>query len=110
MVLIMSTGWIPPQQARVYGKRALEAIKKYPPDKTLYKTLVLGATTTNEEGIRLVSIYEVKEGQTKKAMLLASQRALFVAEGIDGYKYKVETCLSAAEALGVIGEQLPEDL
>ena len=35
MVLIMSTGWIPPQQARKYGKRALEAIKKYAPDKRI---------------------------------------------------------------------------
>ena len=106
----MSTGWIPPQQGRAYGKRALEAIKKYPPDKTLYNTLVLGATTANKEGIRSISIYDVKEGQTKKAMLLTSSRHLFVAEGIDGYKYKVETCMSAAEALSVIGEQLPDDL
>ena len=106
----MSTSWIPPQQARKYGKRALEALKKYPPDKTLYKTLVLGATTINKEGIRSVSIYEVKEGQTKKAILLTTQRALFLAEEIDGYKYKIETCLSAAEALGVISLQLPDDL
>ena len=42
MVYIMSTSWIPPQQAKAYGKRALEAIKKYPADKTIYKIVVLG--------------------------------------------------------------------
>ena len=110
MVYIMSTGWVPPQQARAYGKRALEALKKYPLDKTLTKTIILGAVSTTEEGIRSVSIYEVAKGQTQKALVLSSARALFVAEGIDGYKYKIETCLSAAEAMGVIGLQMPEDL
>jgi len=106
----MSTSWIPPQQARTYGKKALEALKKYPIDKTLTKTIILGAVTGHEEGIRSISIAEVKEGQTKKAILLTTQRALFLAEEIDGYKYKIETCLSAAEAMGAISLQLPDDL
>lgn len=110
MVYIMSTSWIPPQQARAYGKVALEALKKYPMDRTISKSIILGAVTSHEEGIRSISIGEIKEGQTKKAILLTSQRALFVAEQIEGYKYKIETCLSAAEAMGVIGLQVPDDL
>jgi hypothetical protein len=110
IVYIIATVWYPAQQARAYGKRALESLKKFPFDKNLSKVVVLGAVSATEEGMRLISIAEIKEGKTKEAVLLASKRILFMAEGIEGLKYKIETCLSAAEAITTIDMQLPDDL
>jgi len=109
-VYIIATLWYPPQQARAYAKRAFESIKKFPFDKNLSKIILLGAVSNTEEGLRLISIAEIKEGKTKEAVLLASKRILFTAEGIEGLKYKIETCMSAAEAITTVDMQLPDDL
>ena len=110
MVYIMSTSWFPAQQARVFGKRVLEALKKYPVNSTLSKVVLLGGVSASEEGIRTIAISEVVKGQTEKALAYTTQRSLFIAEGVDGYKYKIEVLMSAVQAMATIDLKLPEDL
>ena len=109
MVYIMVTSWFPANKAKEVGKRVLEGLKKYPEDKTLAKRVLQGGVSASEDGIRTVSISEVVKGQVEKALIRASEIAVWYAEGIDGLKYKIETLMSAVEAMGSIGLKMPED-
>ena len=108
MVYILSTIWFPAQQAKAYGNKIIEGRKKFPDDKTLMKRLLLGGVSVSEEGIKSISINEVVKGQIEKALARMSEVAIWYAEAIDGYKYKIEVLMSAAEAMGTIGLQMPE--
>ena len=108
MVYIMSTNWFPAQQAKAFGKKVIEGIKKYPEDKTLTKRVLLGGVSTTEEGIKVITINEVVKGQVEKALTRTSEIAIWYAEAIDGYKYKIEVLMSAAEAMGTLGLKMPE--
>ena len=108
MVYIMSTTWFPSQQAKAFGNKVIEGRKKYPDDKTLMKRIFLGGVSASEEGIRVITINEVVKGQIEKALARMSEVAIWYAEAIDGYKYKIEVLMSAAEAMGIIGLQMPE--
>jgi len=108
MVYIMSTAWYPAQQARAFGNKVIEGRKKYPDDKTLMKRILLGGISASEEGIKVITINEVVKGQIEKALARISEAAIWYAEAIDGFKYKIEVLMSAAEAMGTIGLQMPE--
>ncbi len=110
MVYLMFTGWVPPEKGRAFGKAVLEGLKKYPGDESISK-LILQAVTTDDYGIKAFSISEVKKGQMSKAMSNSSELAIFYAESIGpGFKYKIETLMSAVEAMKVIGLDLPQEV
>ena len=108
MVYIMLTVWVRPDKGKAFGKIVLEALKKFPADESISK-LILQAVSADEEGIKAFSISEVVKGKISEAMKRSSTLALFYAEAIgEGFKYKVETLMSAMEAMSVIGLELPE--
>ena len=108
MVYIMLTAWVPPEKGRAFGKAVLEGIKKFPPDESISKLIVQGAGTS-EGYIRPFSISEVVDGKITEALTRASNFAIFYAEAVGaGFKYQVETIMSAMEAMRVIGLEMPE--
>jgi len=108
MVYIMLTSWVRPDKGKAFGKIVLEAIKKFPADESITK-LILQAVSADEEGIKAFSISEVVKGKISEAMKRSSNLALFYAEAIgEGFKYEVETLMSAMEAMSVIGLEMPE--
>ena len=109
MVYIMTTAWFPAQQAKAFGKKVLEGLKKFPEDKTIAKDVFRGGVAASEEGIKVITLVEVVKGQIGKALARTNEAGIWYAEGIDGYKYKIETLMSAAEAMGAIGLKMPED-
>ncbi|MFX0187634.1 MAG: hypothetical protein ACFE8A_07860 [Candidatus Hodarchaeota archaeon] len=108
MVYIMLTGWVPAEKARVFGKRVLEGIRKFPTDESVSKLIVQAAGTSNG-CIRAFSISEVVDGKITEAITRANNFALFYAEEVgEGFKYNVEILMSAMEAMRVIGLEMPE--
>lgn len=108
MVYIMLTGWIPADKARVFGKRVLEGVRKFPTDESVSK-LIVQAAGTSDGCIRAFSISEVVDGKITEALARATNFAIFYAEGVgEGFKYQVETIMSAMEAMRVIGLDMPE--
>jgi len=104
----MLTAWVPPEKGRLLGKTVLEALKKYPADESISKDAVQAATA-EKNGIKVFSISEVMKGKTAEALTRASMFAIFYAEAIgEGFKYKVETLMTAMEAMQVIGLEMPE--
>ncbi|MFX1446139.1 MAG: hypothetical protein ACFFHV_22240 [Promethearchaeota archaeon] len=104
----MTTVWIPHSKAPKAGKLFLEAVKKFPDDKTLSKNLVNNAVVATKEGYKVVVADEIKDGKLKEYLNLANKQLLFFAENIEGYKYQIEVMSSITEAMAVVGLEPPE--
>ncbi len=104
----MLTSWTPPEKGKKLGKAVLEALKKFPSDESISKTVVQAATA-DENGIKVFSISEVMKGKVTEAMTRATKLAIFLAESLgEGFNYKIETIMTAMEAMRAIGLEMPE--
>ena len=108
MVIVMTTVWIPHAKAPKAGKLFLEALKKFPPDRTLAKSLINNAVVATKKGYKVIVADEIKDGKLKEYVALSNKQLLFFAENIEGYKYKMEVLSTLTEAMAVIGLQVPE--
>ncbi len=107
MVIVMNTVWLPHAKASKAGKVYLEALKKFPDDRSLAKRLLDNAVVATKEGYKIVSADEIKEGKLKEYIALANKQLIFFAESIEGYKYQIEVMSSLPEAMAVLGVELP---
>jgi len=108
MVIVMVTAWFPHAKASEAGKMFIETSKKFPEDKSLSKQLLNNAVSATKEGYKVISASEVKEGKLKEYTAKLHKFLIFVAQGIEGYKYKVETMSSIVEAMDILGLKPPE--
>ena len=107
MPYILSTSLYPSHKAIEVAKKYLEALKKYPPDETLANEVVPAAVKTTRQGIEVISIAEVKEGQLEAALrTVGSTYAMF--QSIVGFEYSIDVYATVAEAMTTIGMSLPE--
>jgi len=108
MVIVMTTVWLPHAKASKAGKVYLEALKKFPEDRSLSKNLLNNAVVATKEGYKIVIADEIKEGKLKEYIALSNKQLIFFAESIEGYKYQIEVMSSLVEAMAVLGVELPE--
>jgi len=108
MVIVMTTVWIPHAKASEAGKLFIEASKKFPGDKSLSKQLLNNAVAATKEGYKAVSADEIKEGKLNEYLAQLNKTVIFVAKGIEGYKYQIEIMSSIVEALDVLGLKPPK--
>lgn len=101
---IMVTTWYPMKVAEKVGKKYLESLKN-PLDKDIVKR-ILTASAMKKEGIRGIVFYEVKPGKVAEANLEISKRILQFSD-IEGFRGEIETLSTAAEALPLIGLEMP---
>ena len=104
----MTTVWFPHAKASEAGKMYIEALKKYPVDKSLSKELLNNAVAATKEGYKAVSADEIKEGKLNEYIARANEQLLFFAKGIEGYKYQIEIMSTVIEAMDVLGLKPPE--
>ncbi len=108
MVIIVTTSNVPYGKEKELAEKYLEVLKKYPLDRSLEKPLLrLGAKAT-EKGIEVISITEAKEGKYEELIKRITNMNLAYSD-VPGYYYKIETYLSGAEALPMIGLSMPEE-
>jgi hypothetical protein len=79
-----------------------------PGDRSLSKDLLNNAVAATKEGYKVVSADEVKEGKLKEYIAQLNEVLLFMAMGIEGYKYQVEIMSSIVEAMDILGLKPPE--
>ena len=103
----MTTIWLPHAKASEAGKVYLEALKKFPEDRSLAKDLLNNAVAATKEGYKIVSANEIKEGKLKEFLVLLNKQLIFFAEAIEGYKFQIEVMSSLVEAMDVLGLKLP---
>jgi hypothetical protein len=108
MVLIVTQTWYPISQAENAGKAYLEAMKKFPSDRTLTKSILQSGVKIEKEGIHAIAISSVKEGKTKEAMDLITKRLLILAKGVENIKTSMDVYFDLTEAMPIIGLTAPE--
>lgn len=82
-------------------------VKKFPTDESVSK-LIVQAAGTSEGCIRAFSIREVVDGKITEALSRVTNYAIFYAEAVgEGFKYNVETIMTAMEAMRIIGLEMP---
>jgi len=107
MVMVVSTSWFPTSKSAEVGKKYLEITKQFPPDKNISKVIVPVGVRITPDGMKAFSISEVKEGKLKEFMNLAYKQILIWSE-IEGYRNDMEFYMSGAEALPLVGLEMPE--
>ncbi len=107
MVYLLSTVWFPPVKGEEVGKKFLEVAKRYPEDKSLGKTVLDGALMRTKDGIKGISIYEVKEGKLDAALERVGD-VLGAYSEIEGVNSRIDTMATLVESLDVIGLKPPE--
>ena len=107
MVMVVSTSWFPTSKSGEVGKKYLEVLKQFPPNKTISKVLVRVGVRTTPDGMKAFSISEIKEGKLKEFMDLAYKQILIYSE-IEGYRTEMEFYMSGIEALPLVGLEMPE--
>ena len=106
MVLLMITTWFPPEKEEEVNQIYFSLPEKYPVDESLGKTLVPMGVSSTKEGTKVIIVFEVAKGKFADAMeLVAKQLREF--RHIEGYRYEIETLLSQAEAMNLIGVAIP---
>ena len=106
MVLIESENWWPAHKSAEVGKIYLEAMKKYPEDKSIEKPLIRGAIWTTEEGMHSISVYSIKPGKMRESLDLTSNRLLMIAS-IEGFRYRINIAYDLVEAMPFVGLTAP---
>jgi len=101
VVLIMVTAWIPPGKATETGKKFIEVMQKVP-FESYEKPLVPLAGRPVKDGIKAISIGEVEKGKYEEAVERVWSRMVDFY-GIEGFKFEIETLLTAEEAMPMIG-------
>jgi len=108
MVIVMITTWFPQDKTSEVGKIFIESSKKFPPDKSLSKHLLNNAIIATKEGYKTVNASEIKDGKLKEYLARLNKNLIFIANGIEGYKFQIEVMSSLIEALDVLGLKPPE--
>ena len=107
MVIIVVESLIPHEKASLAGKKWLDVVKKYPPDRSVSKQIMV-AIRASSKGMISLGAWEVKDGKEKEALIRMNESMLMFTE-IEGYKYSIKTFLSSVEAMGILGLKPPED-
>jgi hypothetical protein len=108
VVYIVTETWWPPGKSAEVGKAYIEAMSKFPNDRSLGKTTIQGATWAEKDGMRSVSVYTVKPGKIKEALDQHMNRLLIFAE-IEGYRFQVNVAYEPTESMPLIGLEAPTE-
>ncbi len=106
MPYIIGTMRYPSHMQLEIAKKWLKIRDKYPENDAMAVQLC-APVSTDENGIIVMGIYEVKEGQLEKALTFLSSM-YFEYIDIEGYEYTVKVWSTFDEALAIAGIEAPE--
>ncbi|MBA7622651.1 hypothetical protein ES703_30029 [subsurface metagenome] len=106
MPYLVSTACWPSDKGDEVVKKAIEVIQKYPPDLSLGEPVVPNAIKASPEGMRAMSITEVKEGKLEAALKRATD-VFVMYQPIAGFEWSVDIWFTVAEAYTAIGKTPP---
>jgi len=108
MVIVVTTSYFPAGKSAEAGKVYLEVDKKFPRDKTVSKLLLPVAVKITPEGMKSISMSEVKEGKIREFLERVYEQVLIFSKNIEGYRGDIEVFMSGVEALPLVGLKMPE--
>ncbi|MFX1589549.1 MAG: hypothetical protein ACFFC1_15455 [Promethearchaeota archaeon] len=108
MVLIVTQHWWPHGQSEKVGKVYLDAMKKYPDDKSISKPVLRSAIWAEKDGMFSTTVSAIQPGKVKESIDLAMKRLLMMAEAIDEFKYEYHIAYDLVEGMPLVGLTAPE--
>jgi hypothetical protein len=109
--MVTDNHW-PANVSEKLGKAYLEAMKKFPDDKSIEKPIIRSAIWTDKDGMHSITVSSIKKGKVKESMDLATNRLLMMASMIEDFQFQIHVAYDLAEALPLVGlkplEQAPE--
>jgi hypothetical protein len=92
------------------GKKYLEVIKKFPPNKAPGNAILPVAAATSKKGIKILSITEVADDDPQTFSDALNWATNNIAEymNIKGFEYKIRIWSSLQRSMQVIGMKAPE--
>jgi hypothetical protein len=105
MVLVVVTIFFPHAKSSEVAKKNVELIRKYPPDLSIGKILIIGVRATID-GMKVLAVGEAKKGKVEEFM---TRLVKLYQEytNLEGYRYEIETYFDVAEAYKVLGMDAP---
>ena len=103
IAILITRNWFPPDQSSKVAKLYVEWLKDNPP-----KTLAISVTSAETGEVLVYGIGQIAKGREKEALTNATKQSLFLASGIDNFRYKVEVTLDFTEAYKILGITAPE--
>ena len=108
MPYLFSYTTFPSDQAENISKVYLRVIKEERAAmRPLAKEIIPNAVKATEEGMNVISVYDVKEGKLEECLAL-QQKQMIVYHDIPGFRYKLEVRFKVVEALEMLGMKIPE--
>ena len=102
----MVTSWVPNIKVNKSVEIYMELMKKYPPQDWENEVVQLGVMADGDS-VKSISVTEVPKEKLGEAMELTTKRMLMFWP-IEGYKYVIDTLLTGAEAMPMIGRAMPQ--
>ena len=98
-LIFMLTAWYPNSKAREIGKKVLSLGKM--PD--FIKKWQVFATAAGDKGIKAYNLVMVEKGNGDEAAMFIVKMQQSFSEDIEGYVWKIETCLGVKDAFQALG-------
>ncbi|TFG15196.1 MAG: hypothetical protein EU535_02155 [Promethearchaeota archaeon] len=112
MVLMVTENHWPAKVSEKLGKAYLEAMKKFPDDKSIEKPILRSAIWTDDKGMHSITVSSIKKGKVKESMDLATNRLLMMSSIVGEFEFQMHIAYDLAEALPLVGlkslEETPE--
>ena len=108
MAILITRNWFPPDQSSKVAKRYVDWLKDNPPQPDIDKTLAISVTSAETGEILVYGIGQIGKGKEKEALINATKQSLFLAAGIENFRYKIEVTLDFTEAYKILGMTAPE--
>ncbi len=110
MPYVFIHSYFPGHIAEEISKVYLEEDKKFKKAvRGLAKEVIANAVLSTPEGMDIIGVQDVKEGNLEKYLMLQYE-SMVPYQRIEGFKYKIVVRLKITEALGMIGLKAPEPL
>lgn len=106
MPYIVTTVAYPSEKSTQVAERYLEILKEYPQDDTLTSLVVPAYVKASIEGVKAISISEVKEGRLEEAWARARNMAYMFID-VEGVEYSLDLLATASEGFASLGMNLP---
>jgi hypothetical protein len=99
---LFTTSTYPNDKSKEVANMYAKMMTKYPDNNSLGTRVVPVAVRPTIEGIKVITIDEIKKGKFEDAMtFVANRMAMF--NDIPGYRYSIKTFMNLEEALKTIG-------
>ena len=108
ITILLSKVWFPADQSNKVAKRYIDWLKDNPPDKTVETNVRIGFLSDESGNILAISMADIMKGKEQQALSNVHKQNVFLAAGIEGFKYKCEIILDFNEGYKILNMTAPE--